>query len=341
MQLQYSCLIGTGGIGSGQFFALHGNETLGREESRGGHFLDRRDYCKLHIIAHYVQSLMGKPFSAYLIGKVGNDSAGLQLLEEMQSAGLNARYVERAPGKPTQFSLCFLYPDGSGGNLTTSDSAASLVNPADIQKAAPLFQEFRGKGIVLAAPEVPLEARLALLRTGTRFQFYRAASFTSQEMVSLRDTPAWSELDLLAINQDEATAFLGAEFEEESLESRVHQIVKVLRKENPLIHISVTAGKDGSYLWNGVKLDYRTILKVPVESTAGAGDSHLAALLAGKAAGLSSEDSHLLAQLTAAMSVTSPHTIHPELNRPSLNRFAQELEISLSPSLSAFLASPF
>ncbi len=341
MQLHYSCLIGTGGIGSGQFFALQGNETLGREESRGGNFLDRRDYCKLHIIAHYVQSLLGKPFSTNLIGKVGDDPIGLRLLEEMQAAGLNAHYVERIPGKPTQFSLCFLYPDGSGGNLTTSDSAASLVNPADIQKVTPLFQEFRGKGIVLAAPEVPIEARLALLEMGTRFQFYRAASFNSQEMAALRDSLAWSELDLLAINQDEATALLGAEFEEESLENKVDQIIKMLRRENPLIHISVTAGKDGSYLWDGVKLDYRPILKVRVESTAGAGDSHMAALLAGRAAGLSSEDSHRLAQLTAAMSVTSPHTIHPDLNRPNLNRFAQELGISLSPSLSAFLALPF
>jgi ribokinase len=340
MQLQYSCLIGTGGIGSGQFFALQGNETLGREESRGGHFLDRRDYCKLHIIAHYVQSLLGKPFSAYLIGKVGDDAAGMQLLGEMKSAGLNARYVERVPGKPTQFSLCFLYPDGSGGNLTTSDSAASLVNPADIQTAAPLFQEFRGRGIVLAAPEVPLEARLALLEMGTRFQCYRAASFTSQEMAALRDTLQWNELDLLAINQDEAIALVGAEVEKELLENSVHRVITLLSTQNPYLHISVTAGRDGSYLWDGVRLDYLPSLKVQVKSTAGAGDSHLAALLAAKAMGLSSQDSHRLAQMTAAFSVTSPHTIHPELNRPALSRFAHEQGISLSPILSAFLALP-
>ena len=45
-------MIGVGGIGSGVFFALDGNHTLGREESRGGRFLDRRDYCKLHIVSH-------------------------------------------------------------------------------------------------------------------------------------------------------------------------------------------------------------------------------------------------------------------------------------------------
>jgi hypothetical protein len=48
--LRFHTLIGTGGIGTGSFFQLRGDHTLGREESRGGRFLDRRDYCKLHIV---------------------------------------------------------------------------------------------------------------------------------------------------------------------------------------------------------------------------------------------------------------------------------------------------
>ena len=51
-----------GGIGSGMFFRLNGDATLGREESRSGYFLDRNDYCKLHIITHYVKALLGPDF---------------------------------------------------------------------------------------------------------------------------------------------------------------------------------------------------------------------------------------------------------------------------------------
>jgi hypothetical protein len=61
---RYKALIGTGGIGSGTFFALKGDHTLGREESRAGRFLDRRDYCKLHIIEHYVAVLLGTSFES-------------------------------------------------------------------------------------------------------------------------------------------------------------------------------------------------------------------------------------------------------------------------------------
>jgi len=42
---RYKSMIGVGGIGSGMFFLLNGNHTIGREESRSGYFLDRRDYC--------------------------------------------------------------------------------------------------------------------------------------------------------------------------------------------------------------------------------------------------------------------------------------------------------
>lgn len=41
--LRYTGLLGTGGIGSGKIFKLHGDHTLGREESRSGHFLDVKE----------------------------------------------------------------------------------------------------------------------------------------------------------------------------------------------------------------------------------------------------------------------------------------------------------
>ena len=61
----FKAMIGVGGIGSGRFFKLNGNHTLGREESRSGQFLDTQDYCKLHIISHYVKVLLGKDFAVF------------------------------------------------------------------------------------------------------------------------------------------------------------------------------------------------------------------------------------------------------------------------------------
>jgi len=71
-KMRFTGVIGTGGIGAGKFFVLNGNHTLGREESRNGHFLDIHDYCKQHIILYYIRKLLGKR----LCGSTRHSTAG-------------------------------------------------------------------------------------------------------------------------------------------------------------------------------------------------------------------------------------------------------------------------
>ena len=147
-----------GGIGTGMFFALEGNHDLGRNESRPGRFLDVRDYCKLHIVAQYPTVLLGAredrgPFHVVPVGKVGIDEVGLRLRAEMERSGMDVRFVDAVPGRPTLLSVCFQYPDGSGGNVTTVDSAAALVSERDVD----LVERWLSPtAIALAVPEVPL-----------------------------------------------------------------------------------------------------------------------------------------------------------------------------------------
>ena len=175
-------MLGVGGIGSGTFFLLNGEHTLGREESRSGHFIDRRDYCKLHIISHYVKVLLGDIITVLPIGKVGDDEAGQRLMGEMKAAGLDLRYVQIIPGMQTLYSFCFVYPDGSGGNLTTDNSACDLVVGEDVARAEADFAAYQARGIALAVPEVSLAARQKLLQMGTKYDFWRVAVFTSAEI---------------------------------------------------------------------------------------------------------------------------------------------------------------
>ena len=74
-----------------------------------------------------------------------------------------------------------------------------------------------------------------------------------------------------------------------------------------------------------------------VVSTAGAGDAHLAGILAGLASGLTLPQSHELAALVAGMSVTSPHTIHDGIDRDTLQAFARGRCLPLSEPVSDWL----
>jgi sugar/nucleoside kinase (ribokinase family) len=335
--LRYRAMLGTGGIGSGTFFQLNGNHTLGREESRSGHFLDNRDYCKLHIIAHYVKVLLDSPFPVFPIGKVGQDDTGQHLLQEMQDVGLDNRFVSVAQDAPTLTSICYLYPDGSGGNLTLDRSACDLVDKADIDAAEPIFEQYRGKGIALAAPEVPLATRQYLLEKASAYSFYRVASFTTGEMEAVRKSGLLAMVDLLALNLEEATALAQIVLSDRTERSVVHQILAWGRAQNPHMAMSITAGKMGSWLWDGSGLHLTPSIPFSMASSAGAGDAHLACLIAAAALGMAPEAAAFLANLVAGLSVTSPHTIHSQLDAGMVQNVIWERGLPLPDSLRPYL----
>jgi len=334
---RYQAMIGVGGIGTGMFFALHGNHTLGREESRSGRFLDRRDYCKLHIISHYVKVLLGPSFAVIPVGKVGDDDAGRRLLGEMGEIGLDLRYVPACPGEQTLSAICLVYPDGSGGNLTVDDSACQRVDGAFVGAAEAEFARFAGRGIALAAPEVPLEARRRVLEMGTAYHFLRVAAFVSAEMSAAMESGLFEMTDLLATNVDEASAIAGISAEGASPLEIVEAAVGRLSEVNPRLRISITAGKRGSWSWDGTSLVHVPAFPVEAVSTAGAGDAHLSGIIAGLVAGLTLAQAQELGTLVAALSVTSPHTIAKEIERESLRTFAVREQVPLSDTVKGLL----
>jgi sugar/nucleoside kinase (ribokinase family) len=326
---RYQAMIGVGGIGAGMFFVLNGNHTLGREESRSGRFLDRRDYCKLHIISHYVQALLGPEFTTIPIGKVGDDEVGKGLFEEMREIGLDVRHVLFLSGEQTLFSFCFVYPDGSGGNLTTDDSACSRVDAAFVAEAEYEFARFDGCGIALAVPEVPMAARGKILALGSQYRFLRVASFAVEEVVWAMNTDMLREVDLLALNLDEAAA-AGETSRDAPASAIVESAVTRLGEINPGMLISITGGQNGSWSWDGTALVEHLAIKTQVVSTAGAGDAYLAGMIVGLVAGLPMLQAQELAVLMAALSVTSLHTINKEIDRDSLRGFAMRVDCPVS-----------
>jgi ribokinase len=336
----YHAMVGVGGVGSGAFFALDGDHTLGREESRSGRFLERRDYCKLHIISHYVSSLLGEDFTTIPIAKLGNDPAGFQLVKEMKSVHLDMHYIQVCHDEQTLYSLCLVYPDGSGGNLTVDDSACNRVDPAYVASAEPEFARFRGKGIALAAPEVPLEAREKLLQMGTQYNFFRVASFTSAEMRPAIEMGLLGMVDLLSINLDEAASAAGIKAEAGAPLSVMVGAVHKLHRINPGMVVSITAGRNGSWTWDGKALIHLPAYPIEMVSTAGAGDAFMAGMIIGLVADLNLCQSQELAGLVAAFSITSPHTIHPELERVALFDYVKQNQISLSEPVKKLLLEP-
>jgi sugar/nucleoside kinase (ribokinase family) len=346
-------LIGVGGIGTGVFLALEGDRTLGRNESRPARLLDVRDYCKLHIVAHYVAVLLGadpsgRPFHVVPVGKVGDDDAGRRLLKEMATVGMDTRHVERVDGRPTLFSVCFQYPDGAGGNITTVDSAAAGMDIEDVDRAEPLLASDGSRTIVLAAPEVSLEARRHLLELGTSHHAFRVASFTSSEISEATRLGMFGLTDLLSFNEDEAAALAGLPVDVDDPFPSLDRCVSVLRRYQPDIRVLVSAGRRGAFAFAEGAWGHCPAPSVPVASTAGAGDALFAGVLSALAVRVPLVDpgpprreigDHPLTSaldlgvLLASFSVTSPHTIHPQVDLETLAAFADGMGVTFSGAL--------
>lgn len=335
----YDLVVGTGGIGTGMFLALEGDHTLGREESRAARLLGQKDYCKLHIVTHYVQTLLGPSFPVVPIGRVGDDEAGRRLRSEMATAGLDLTHVGETD-RPTLLSVCFLYPGGDGGNLTTADSASDAVSPEDVARAAGCFAQYRGRGVALALPEVPLRTREALLTQATEHDFLRVATFVPGELQQAWDSGLMRQVDLLALNLDEAAALAGVTAHDRAPESLISSVVERLATVGAQPHVVVTAGSRGSWAWDGARLTHAPALKVEAVGTAGAGDAHLAGVVVALVRGLDLHAANRFGALLSGLKVTSRDSINFAITGPTLAATAQEQDMLLPATLRDLLVEP-
>ncbi len=347
LEFKYDHLIGTGGIGSGIFFRLCGDNTLGRNESRMGELLPNKDYCKLHIVVHYLASLLGTKennFNIFAIGKIGSDSIGLSLFQKMQSLGINMENVCKIINTNTLFSVCFQYHDNTGGNITSANSASSKVSEEDIISFFTGFDKDPQREIILSLPEVPLGPRLKLLEIGRSRGSFNIGAVSSFEIKEFNDRKGFRLVDLIILNIDEACTIakinghkINKDIEKLNIDKNLSNILKpcisFLREKNINIMIVITEGSSGSYAYFKGDLKFIPVVDVEVEATAGAGDAFLAGTIAGICCGMSFNSSAELGSFLASLSVISKDTINHDINLDYLKKFTKKNGIGFSSEL--------
>ena len=272
-----------------------------------------------------MQTLLGGRLVIVPVGRVGNDAAGESVKQDLGRIGIDLAHVNTDESLPTLFSVCFAYPSGEGGNLTTVNSASAAVTRDAVAATEPVFDRFAHRGIAVAIPEVPLAARAELLRLATRYDFLRVGSFVAGELREPSAAALIRNLDLLAINVDEAAAFAGVS-SAAPVDEIVAAAVAVARDAYGELLLVVTAGGSGSRVWDGVALRRDTGVEVRVVDAAGAGDAHLSGLLVALASGLAVEEANAFATVLSALKVTAPDTIAWGIDMASLEEAATAFE---------------
>jgi ribokinase len=102
-------------------------------------------------------SKLGYPVT--MIGKVGEDAFGLQLLQSLKSDGVETSFIDRVPGAS---GVALIITDGKGeNNIVVVPGANSQLRPSDIEQHQDVLSN---AGIILTQLEIPLETVDALAK---------------------------------------------------------------------------------------------------------------------------------------------------------------------------------
>jgi len=228
-----------------------------------------------------------------LISALGRDFIGDFLLRNLETAGIDTRWIRRDPNRSTGCAFIAIYP--SGNNSIVVDPGANFtLEPADVEKTK---DSIAAADAILTVLEIPPETVEAVLRAGRdagKLTVLDAgpARRCSLEILKLADivSPNESELEALSGERVEGREFI-RKAAEKLLELGVRTVV-------------VKMGSDGAMLVNAEGAKHFPAHKITAVDPTAAGDAFSAALTVKLAAGVGMDDAIRYANAAGALAVT-------------------------------------
>ena len=231
-----------------------------------------------------------------LIGKVGMDGAGQQMIDFYRNEGLATDDIGNSD-QPTGSAFIQVERDGGQNAIVVVPGANSDFTVADAKT-----MEVGPEDVVVATFEVPVAA------TGILF---RRARDTGAQTV-LNPSPAhpcppalFAATTHLVLNETELAMLSGHPISEESSDGFIAAAVSALNHP-PEMSVIVTRGAGGARAFSGGELMPVPGRRVDAVDTTGAGDCFTGVYAARVCAGNDVETAMLYANAAAAISVTRP-----------------------------------
>jgi ribokinase len=247
-----------------------------------------------------------------LIGRVGNDARGSQLVAGLRREGVDVRRVKRDSRADSGVALIAVDRKGEK-QIVTAPGANLRITISDVREAKRLIQSAR---VLLLQLEAPMPAVVAAARIA------RAAGVP----VVLDPAPAvplpksfLRMLHVIRPNSSEAKVLTGIDVHDRKSARRAAEILLC----NGAKAAAVQAGNEGNILLaEGTEIWLPRIPVKAVDAT-GAGDAFAAAMAVGVAEGRTWEEAGWLASAAAALTTTVVGAQAPLPSRAELERFVR------------------
>ncbi len=229
-----------------------------------------------------------------MVGRVGDDAFGEQLIGKLQAEGVDTTHVKHRPEAPTGVAMIMVDSNGENSIVVTG-GANHYLTPDDIFPLAELFAE---ADVVVLQLELPLPTVRAAVEKARR-QDCRVVLDPAPMPRTLPDELC--SVDILSPNVCEAEALTGTRVVEERVEKNVAlELVQRGAKAGVL-----KLGSRGSLVVAADGHFYRVnAYKVQVVDTTAAGDAFTAALAVATGEGRNLHDSAKFATAAGALACT-------------------------------------
>jgi ribokinase len=242
-----------------------------------------------------------------MLGAVGDDAFGAQLLDVLDTEGIDRAAVMRLEGRPT--GTAYIAIDAAGENQILVAGGANRVVYAGIEELAPA-----GPAVRLAQLETPLAALDAFFAGGDAgtMRILNAAPHVADARRLFR------RCDIVIVNETELAAYTGSPVDPDSAEAIIAAARALLEADAQWI--VVTRGKRGA-----LAISRTQVIEVPARSarvvdTTGAGDCFCGVLAAALGAGRAMAEALGEASVAAALSVEQAGAIPSMPRRGDLAR---------------------
>ncbi len=208
------------------------------------------------------------------VAAVGTDSAGAELLAELEAVGVDTSLVERTPHQPTGVALITVASSGEN-SIVVAAGANGELHPATTAEVVSAIVGPRT--VVLAQLEIPLPVVVACAHTATVHGARLVLNLSPSRQVP---DSLLALADPLVVNANEASAVSGMPVA--SVSDAELAAASLLHRSRSVV---ITLGGDGVVAADTTGVRTFPSRSVPVVDTTGAGDAFAGALAAALAAG--------------------------------------------------------
>lgn len=229
-----------------------------------------------------------------MIGRVGDDGFGVELLQSLKQYGVRTQFVQQTENSPSGVAVINVETSGANAIVVIAGANGQLT-PCDVEGCASVIAS---ADVVIVQLETPVETVVAAVRTAREFNVRTILDPAPAPEGALPEE--LQTVDYISPNQTEAEALTGIVVNDLSSAERAAKVLS----DRGARHVVMKLGELGAFIYSDGTSTPIPATKAAIVDTTAAGDAFTAGLAVGLAEGRSLAEAARLGCATGTLACT-------------------------------------